>query len=464
MNIPKIISLATNEFKQKLTEFCQNKDFSRLSPEIAQNFCEDLKMAMSFAGKIGFTSFIQSFETKKSVIKHKGRTYRYKQDSKKIFLTPFGTIPLSRGLYQQDKGGSSFIPLDKNWGMEGEYATSEVRESICFACGLMTPEETETLLKKSAMFHPSSTAIKHIVSNAGSLVEEYKEEINVEIRKQEEIPEGTKSVAISLDGVNVLLNEPGTKKGRKCQRPKISYQNDDKTSFKNAMIGSISFYKSKSGKPYRIESRYVSQMPEANYPTFKHHFEDEVNHVLKNLPPKVNKNFIVDGHKSIRGYLRDHPMTKGCTYLIDYYHMTEHLSKASEAIFGKSSEKGKAWYTKWKKRVKEEDWAIENMYRSLKNYSLIIPKSKKETLRPEITFFKNNKEFMNYAPNVRKGLPIGNGPVEAGCKSIVKARMCRSGMRWSRRGGQNILNFRTYIKSNRWDKFWAQYQNLKKVA
>jgi hypothetical protein len=464
MNIHKIISLATNEFKQKLTGFCQNQDFSKLSPEIAQNFCEDLKKAMSFAGKVAFTSFIQSYESKKQIIKRGKRVYRYKQDSRKIFLTPFGSITLSRRLFQQDKGGSAFIPLDHKWGIDREFATPEVRESICFACGLMTPEETETLLKKSAMFHPSSTAIKHIVTNTGSFVEEHKEEINGEIRKQETIPEETKAVAISLDGVNVLLNEPGTKKGRKCQRPKICYQNDDKTSFKNAMIGSISFYKTKEDKPHRIESRYVSQMPEANYPTFKHHFENEVIHVLKSLPSKVKKSFIVDGHKSIRGYLKDHPMTKGCAYLIDFYHMTEHLSKASEAIHGKSSEKGKAWYHKWKKRIKEEDVAIEKMYRSMKNYSQIISKTQRNKLQPEITFFRNNKMFMNYAPNVKKGLPIGNGPVEAGCKSIVKARLCRSGMRWSRKGGQNILNFRTYIKSNRWEKFWEQYQILKKAA
>jgi hypothetical protein len=42
--------------------------------------------------------------------------------------------------------------------------------------------------------------------------------------------------------------------------------------------------------------------------------------------------------------------------------------------------------------------------------------------------------------------------------------MCRSGMRWSREGGEHILDLRTYIKSNRWDAAWAKIKELAKVA
>ena len=55
-------------------------------------------------------------------------------------------------------------------------------------------------------------------------------------------------------------------------------------------------------------------------------------------------------------------------------------------------------------------------------------------------------------------------PVEAACKSIVKTRLCRSGMRWSRPGGQRILHLRCFIKSNRWDEFWKHYIQLRHSA
>ena len=67
---------------------------------------------------------------------------------------------------------------------------------------------------------------------------------------------------------------------------------------------------------------------------------------------------------------------------------------------------------------------------------------------------------MTYADFRRRGLPIGSGVVEAACKSLVKARLCRSGMRWTRKGGQHILHLRAHIKSGRWDMFWEAYKQL----
>ncbi len=63
---------------------------------------------------------------------------------------------------------------------------------------------------------------------------------------------------------------------------------------------------------------------------------------------------------------------------------------------------------------------------------------------------------MEYALYAEKEWPIGSGVIEAACKSGVKQRMCRSGKRWSIKGGQGILNLRAIAKSNRWDSFWNE--------
>lgn len=43
---------------------------------------------------------------------------------------------------------------------------------------------------------------------------------------------------------------------------------------------------------------------------------------------------------------------------------------------------------------------------------------------------------------------------DAYAKNIVEARLKRSGMRWSREGGQHVLDLRTYLKSKRWAPMW----------
>ena len=71
---------------------------------------------------------------------------------------------------------------------------------------------------------------------------------------------------------------------------------------------------------------------------------------------------------------------------------------------------------------------------------------------------------MPYATFRKNGWPIGSGPIEAAAKTLVKTRLCRSGMRWTRPGGQHILNLRTYVKSNRWDSAWQHIKQLERAA
>ena len=144
--------------------------------------------------------------------------------------------------------------------------------------------------------------------------------------------------------------------------------------------------------------------------------------------------------------------------IIDYYH----LSLAAEALFGKGYDEAKKWYAKYRKQLLEKDGGARSVLRSMDYYSntRALSKSRVEALSVQRTFFERNQDRMTYAAVRRRGLPIGSGPVEAACKTIVKTRMCRSGMRWSRKGGQRILDLRTYVLSDRWDAFWNEYKRL----
>jgi hypothetical protein len=86
------------------------------------------------------------------------------------------------------------------------------------------------------------------------------------------------------------------------------------------------------------------------------------------------------------------------------------------------------------------------------------------TVRRAIGYFRRNLDKMAYAVFRGRGLPIGSGPVEAGCKNVVGARLKRSGMRWSRPGGQQVLNLRTHVLSKRWDVFWDCYMATRDAA
>ncbi|MFA6271376.1 MAG: hypothetical protein WC657_09320 [Candidatus Paceibacterota bacterium] len=56
--------------------------------------------------------------------------------------------------------------------------------------------------------------------------------------------------------------------------------------------------------------------------------------------------------------------------------------------------------------------------------------------------------------SAQKTVYLGSGVVEAGCKTVVGKRLKNSGMFWSVKGAQNVLDLRTFLLSNRFDDLW----------
>ena len=201
MDLASVIEAATEEFKQKLVQQCQELDMARLTPALADQISGSLKQALSAAWVAGFRTFLQGYEEDAPTLEVNGSWYRWKMVSAKRFLTPFGSMVLERKLYQSDYGGATYVPLDRRWGMEGEFATVAVREAVLFSCALVTPEETEQLLAKSALFQPSATAIQHLLEETGVWLEFEGEELNAAIRRADPIPAEVQTLVVSMDGV-----------------------------------------------------------------------------------------------------------------------------------------------------------------------------------------------------------------------------------------------------------------------
>ncbi len=55
----------------------------------------------------------------------------------------------------------------------------------------------------------------------------------------------------------------------------------------------------------------------------------------------------------------------------------------------------------------------------------------------------------------RLGCTLECGVTEAACKTVIKQRLCGSGMRWKEKGAAAILSLRALVlTSTRWNQFW----------
>jgi len=77
-----------------------------------------------------------------------------------------------------------------------------------------------------------------------------------------------------------------------------------------------------------------------------------------------------------------------------------------------------------------------------------------QVCKSTINYFENNKERMRYDTFRAKGLFVGSGVIEAGCRSVIGQRLKQSGMHWSVSGANSIIALRCLIKSHRWEDFW----------
>ena len=71
---------------------------------------------------------------------------------------------------------------------------------------------------------------------------------------------------------------------------------------------------------------------------------------------------------------------------------------------------------------------------------------------------------MRYDQYLERGWPIGTGVIESACGHLVKDRMERAGMRWTKDGAHAILDLRAVRLTDDWDAYWAfhrQRQHLR---
>ncbi len=141
----------------------------------------------------------------------------------------------------------------------------------------------------------------------------------------------------------------------------------------------------------------------------------------------------------------------GALQIVDLYHAREHLADLGKILYGTAGPEARAWAAARCKQLDAgEIEALLAVMRRLRPREAPVA----EAVRKAIEYFQTNAERMRYARFRRRGLFVGSGVVEAGCKTIVGQRLKQSGMRWTGRGANAIIALRCADLSGRWEEFW----------
>jgi len=417
-----------------------------LCGERFRSFLGGLRDLLNGMGREAMARTLERLDPPCATVEVDDERLRYRGTATREWLTVFGKVKVDRRIYRgEGTGARKCVPLDAATGMAERYMTPDVEEPAAMAIAMLPQREAEELLGKILPDGPSATAIRNALDKLGNDLERQRESIERAIHEHAPLAgEGEADVlAVSWDGVMVPMREK------------------ESTSWREAGVATVSVYGPGREGPERRDVRYLARMPESRMATLVDRVVAEVvdaraRHVFRETV------VICDGNKTNWAQAEAHEELRNATLILDFHHASENLMKAAKAVFG-DTEKAQAWHQKALFKLQTEADGVDRALRSMRRYRarLRSGSSKRKQLENVMVYFRNNRHRMRYAEFLARGLPIGSGPVEAAAKTIVQARLKRSGMRWSMDGGQHILDLRSHLKSERWDVMWPA---LKKAA
>jgi hypothetical protein len=372
--------------------------------------------------------------------------------SSETYLSAAGHITVTRNLYRPSgRGSKSICPLELRAGIVGGHWTPRAARQAAYVMAHLTPGNSEALFDELGSMRPSRSSLDRLPKGLSPHWEVHRREWEAALRAQETVPEEAAVVAISVDGVTVRMKG----NGRRIKRDLPGKHASGPTGQKEAGCGTVTLY-DKEG--IRLQTIRYGRMPESKKVTLQRQLETEMTSVWA-VRPDLKRVLLSDGAKDNWRLLREvdqacGPPPQPSIEIVDFYHACDHLKEGCDAAWGESTPRGKAEFERLKTLLKEADDGAERVIRVLKYHWGRARGRKRERLRVQLTYFRNQRHRMHYAEYTRNGLPIASGVMEASCKTLVTQRLKQSGMAWTLAGGQAILTLRSLIQSGRWQPAW----------
>jgi hypothetical protein len=139
--------------------------------------------------------------------------------------------------------------------------------------------------------------------------------------------------------------------------------------------------------------------------------------------------------------------------ILDFFHAAEHVGLLTEILFGKDTPEAKQHREMWVHLLKNQEQGVDQVILLARQAMPQRGKVRRQAQKA-LAYFENNRDKMRYWEYQARGLFIGSGVVEAGCKSVVGQRLKQSGMFWNLSGAENILNIRCVLENDHFNQFW----------
>jgi hypothetical protein len=344
--------------------------------------------------------------------------------------TLHGEVEVSRGYYWCRECGCSYIPWDREQGLNKRVWTPRVKELVATTCAALPYKAALRLVERTTGLGIEESSGEEIVRDIG-----------VQLRAAEEI-----SITAAVD-----IGEDMSGSGVAPARLYISidaakaHTDGEWHDIKTAVI-----YEGK-----RCEGAEADTVSHSRYIAAQEKSADFGRRIYtKAMQAGYDRAAVsvvlADGGEWIWNEVRNH-FPKSIK-ILDYFHACEHIYGLATVLYGEGNPNGRRWAKEHCDKLKKQGPA--SLLRAIKRRKA-RNENEQEALRLEGGYFRKYRAYMNYPRYRAQGLMIGSGPVESACKVVVSQRLKQAGMRWTKDGADVVLAVRTALLSNEFDRIEA---------
>jgi len=366
-------------------------------------------------------------------------------------LTINGRLEFVRTVFWNEDRGT-VVPMDILLGVESINYSLGVREICCRESLNNAFVPASKNIKRLAQLNISSTIVRQIVEREGSAISQaqHKSQTGPDF-KAEDCTD--KTIITGADGVMVpLVTETQKRKRRKRQAVKRKKE-------KRKSTAKASRPRKGSDGPYK-EFKVVAFYDKDK--THQYVVGTSGNHkvagrIMRQVGRKLNisqaqkKYSVTDGATWIRRqYNIQLPMLD--ENILDYFHFREHITEASQVLFGEGNKETLAWKEEMLKIAKDQGSLVmlDHLGRDLEKLTDDEKKMELENLRE---YIGKRITMTDYPSFLDLGYDIGSGPTESFCGGLTQ-RLKGPGMRWDKDNAESVMALASIYCSNQWDKYW----------
>jgi hypothetical protein len=373
----------------------------------------------------------------------KGHKYEFVGYRDKKLLTVLGEVVVRRAYYWDKECGRGYCPKDLVLDIEGTSYSCGVRRLMSRVGAYRSFGVGHQDLYELADIRVSAKEVERVSEMVGRQVEGFQAREAEAALSEKVVPIRTiPQMYICMDGTGV----PVVRKETEGRQGKAE---GGQAKTREAKLGCIFTQTDmdQEGRPVRDEeSTSYTGAIESSEVFGKRIYEEAKRRGLSRASDVC---VLGDGALWIWNIADEH--FYGATQIVDLYHAREHYWNVARACFGQDKEKLSQWTEK--RRIELDDGKVEEIVEAIRLLRS-MPGCDKEACEREIGYFDKNVERMRYGNFKGRGLFVGSGVVEAGCRTIIGQRLKQSGMHWSVKGANSIIALRCCLLSNRWEDFW----------